>query len=164
MGGESVKKEKSRLRKGLNVLICTPGRLLYHLRNTQSLTFEKLQYLIFDESDRILDMGFEKEMTECLMQLKYKNRRMFLPTCKDDEFLTTDRVKITLVSATLGSKINKLSQKLMVNETRVGFDFTNQESEKDEENLIDLKMTIPATIKQFYMKVPNHKFKLLYLL
>lgn len=64
MGGESVKKEKARIRKGINILICTPGRLKYHLDNTQSLRFDKLQYLIFDESDRILDMGFEKEMSD----------------------------------------------------------------------------------------------------
>jgi len=34
MGGENPKKEKSRLRKGCTVIICTPGRFLYHLKNT----------------------------------------------------------------------------------------------------------------------------------
>jgi len=34
MGGENPKKEKARLRKGLTVIICTPGRFLYHLQNT----------------------------------------------------------------------------------------------------------------------------------
>jgi ATP-dependent RNA helicase DDX31/DBP7 len=33
-GGENPKKEKARMRKGLNVIICTPGRFLYHLQNT----------------------------------------------------------------------------------------------------------------------------------
>lgn len=61
-GGENPKKEKARLRKGLNVIICTPGRFLYHLQNTQSLNMSRLSYLIFDEADRILDMGFEREM------------------------------------------------------------------------------------------------------
>ena len=66
MGGESPSKEKSRLRKGCVILICTPGRLLYHLQNTKCLKLENLQYLIFDEADRILDSGFEKEMNQCL--------------------------------------------------------------------------------------------------
>lgn len=62
MGGENVHHEKARLRKGCVILICTPGRLLYHLQNTQSLKLDKLQYLIFDEADRMLDLGFEREM------------------------------------------------------------------------------------------------------
>ena len=66
MGGENPKKEKSRLRKGCTVIICTPGRFLYHLKNTQSIKMDKLCYLIFDEADRILDLGFEREMNECL--------------------------------------------------------------------------------------------------
>ena len=62
MGGESVKREKARLRKGINFLVCTPGRLLYHLRNTRSLTFDRLKWLVIDEADRVLDLGFEREM------------------------------------------------------------------------------------------------------
>jgi ATP-dependent RNA helicase DDX31/DBP7 len=34
MGGEKIDKEKARLRKGINLLISTPGRLAYHLKNT----------------------------------------------------------------------------------------------------------------------------------
>ena len=42
MGGENPKKEKARLRKGCTVLVCTPGRLLYHLKNTQNILMDKL--------------------------------------------------------------------------------------------------------------------------
>ena len=63
MGGENPAKEKSRLRKGLTVIVCTPGRFLYHLKNTQSLNLSHLKYLIFDEADRIIDQGFEREMS-----------------------------------------------------------------------------------------------------
>jgi len=65
-GGENPKKEKSRLRKGLTILICTPGRFLYHLENTESMRLDHLEYLIMDEADRILDLGFEREMQKCL--------------------------------------------------------------------------------------------------
>lgn len=165
MGGENVKKEKARIRKGINVLICTPGRLLYHLNNTQSLNFDRLQYMIFDESDRILDMGFEKDMTQCLQGLKKKSPNLFIKDQDADSFITTPRVKVNLVSATLGKKVNNLSTKLMKDETRVGFETTENENTKnDEENLMDLKNTIPNSIEQFYMNVPNHKFKMLYLL
>ena len=62
MGGESTQREKARLRKGCVILICTPGRLLYHLQQTSSLKLDNLKYLIFDEADRMLDLGFEREM------------------------------------------------------------------------------------------------------
>ena len=72
IGGENPKKEKARMRKGLNIIICTPGRFLYHLQNTESLNLSRLCYLIFDEADRILDLGFEKEMNQCLDLIKKK--------------------------------------------------------------------------------------------
>lgn len=47
-----------RLRRGLNILISTPGRLCDHIDNTQSLSLKTIQFLIFDEADKMLDMGF----------------------------------------------------------------------------------------------------------
>ena len=72
MGGENPQKEKAKLRKGMTVIICTPGRMLYHLQNTKSILMDNLQYLIFDEADRILDLGFEREMIACLKEIKAK--------------------------------------------------------------------------------------------
>lgn len=52
IGGESRKSEKALLRKGLNILVATPGRLVDHCSSTNSLTFQHLEYLIIDEADR----------------------------------------------------------------------------------------------------------------
>ena len=52
IGGESRKSEKARLRKGVNILVATPGRLVDHCTSTNSLTFQNLQYLVIDEADR----------------------------------------------------------------------------------------------------------------
>ncbi len=62
MGGEKKKSEKARLRKGVSILVATPGRLLDHLQTTASFKVEKLRYLVMDEADRLLDMGFEKDV------------------------------------------------------------------------------------------------------
>lgn len=64
MGGENPKKEKARLRKGVTILFATPGRLLYHLKHTNSFLFSKLKYIVFEEADRTLDMGFKKDLEE----------------------------------------------------------------------------------------------------
>lgn len=61
-GGERRKSEKARLRKGVTVLVCTPGRLLDHLKTTQCFRRERLRWLVLDEADRLMDLGFEKQV------------------------------------------------------------------------------------------------------
>lgn len=65
-GGEKKKSEKARLRKGVTVLVSTPGRLLDHLRTTETLHMNSLRWLILDEADRLLDMGFEQTILEVI--------------------------------------------------------------------------------------------------
>jgi ATP-dependent RNA helicase DDX31/DBP7 len=48
-GGEKKKSEKARLRKGINILIATPGRLIDHIRLTETLSLKKVQWLVLDE-------------------------------------------------------------------------------------------------------------------
>ncbi|TEA29650.1 hypothetical protein DBR06_SOUSAS510241 [Sousa chinensis] len=69
MGGEKRKSEKARLRKGINILIATPGRLVDHIKSTKNIHFRQIQWLILDEADRILDLGFEKDITVILNAL-----------------------------------------------------------------------------------------------
>ncbi|XP_053421637.1 probable ATP-dependent RNA helicase DDX31 isoform X2 [Nycticebus coucang] len=66
MGGEKRKSEKARLRKGINILISTPGRLVDHIKSTKNIHFNRIRWLVFDEADRILDLGFEKDITVIL--------------------------------------------------------------------------------------------------
>jgi ATP-dependent RNA helicase DDX31/DBP7 len=62
LGGEARNKEKARLRKGLTVVVAPPGRLLDHLQNTKSFRTHELRWLVLDEADRLLDMGFEHKI------------------------------------------------------------------------------------------------------
>uniref|UniRef100_H3CKK3 ATP-dependent RNA helicase n=1 Tax=Tetraodon nigroviridis TaxID=99883 RepID=H3CKK3_TETNG len=66
MGGEKRKAEKARLRKGINILVSTPGRLVDHIRNTLSISFSAVRWLVLDEADRTLDLGFEKDLSVIL--------------------------------------------------------------------------------------------------
>src|SRR5258708_3560492 len=72
MGGESVKKEKSRLRKGVTIVFSTPGRLDYHIQNTQSFNYTNLSCLVFDEADKTLDMGYRKELNNIFTVMREK--------------------------------------------------------------------------------------------
>ena len=65
-GGENRGKEKARLRKGLTVVVATPGRLLDHLEKTTAFHVNELKWLILDEADRLLDLGFEQKISMSL--------------------------------------------------------------------------------------------------
>ena len=69
VGGEKRKAEKARLRKGITVLIGTPGRLLDNVQHTKSLRFDKVGWLVLDEADRLFDMGYEKDIARCVQCL-----------------------------------------------------------------------------------------------
>ena len=57
IGGANRKIEAMRLEKGVNMLICTPGRLLDHLHNSK-FVYRNLLSLVIDEADAILKIGF----------------------------------------------------------------------------------------------------------
>jgi ATP-dependent RNA helicase DDX31/DBP7 len=58
IGGEKRKSEKARLRKGVSIVVGTPGRFLDHIRTTESFNLTTLRWFVLDEADRLLDMGF----------------------------------------------------------------------------------------------------------
>lgn len=64
VGGEKRKAEKARLRKGCTILVTTPGRLLDHIKHTKALRLDSIKYFVLDEADRMLDMGYEKDISE----------------------------------------------------------------------------------------------------
>ena len=58
IGGKSLQEERERLGR-MNILVCTPGRMLQHMDQNASFEIDNLQILVLDEADRILDMGFQ---------------------------------------------------------------------------------------------------------
>jgi len=70
-GGVSINPQMMRLRRGVDVLVATPGRLLdLHRRN--AVTFQHVEALVFDEADRMLDLGFSEEISHILSALPAK--------------------------------------------------------------------------------------------
>ena len=64
VGGLSVKVQESELRSRPDVIVCTPGRMIDHARNSRAVHLEDVEILILDEADRLLEMGFEHEVHE----------------------------------------------------------------------------------------------------
>lgn len=82
IGGTNKDREEKNILRGCDILIATPGRLYDHLSNSEIVaTFSNLHTLVLDEADRLLDMGFMKDLKniiECLPDKQKTNRHGML--------------------------------------------------------------------------------------
>ncbi|EOO01176.1 putative atp-dependent rna helicase dbp4 protein [Phaeoacremonium minimum UCRPA7] len=76
IGGKSLQEEAQRLGR-MNILVCTPGRMLQHLDQTAGFDVDNLQILVLDEADRIMDMGFQSAV-DALVDHLPKERQTLL--------------------------------------------------------------------------------------
>ena len=74
-GGVDYEPQFQAFQDDVDIVVATPGRLLDHL-NRKSVHFRKLEILIIDEADRMLDMGFAEEITDILKRLPEKRQTM----------------------------------------------------------------------------------------
>ena len=83
-GGVKINPQMMRLRKGVDVLVATPGRLI-DLMGQGAVKFKNLEVLVLDEADRMLDMGFIHDIKRILKTLPAKRQNlMFSATFSDD--------------------------------------------------------------------------------
>ena len=91
--GSNFTNEKQALSKGADIVICTPGRMIAHL-NMGYVKLKGLQYLVLDEADRMLDMGFFDDIMKIISFLPPKRQNL-------------------LFSATMPVKIRDLARKIL---------------------------------------------------
>ncbi|UCV14854.1 DEAD/DEAH box helicase [Quatrionicoccus australiensis] len=83
-GGVSINPQMMRLRRGVDVLVATPGRLLDLFRQN-ALKFKQVQTLVLDEADRMLDLGFAQELSTVFAALpKQRQTLLFSATFSDE--------------------------------------------------------------------------------
>ncbi len=98
-GGVSINPQMQALRRGADVLVATPGRLL-DLYSQNAVRFEDLELLVLDEADRMLDMGFIRDIRKILALLPKKRQNL-------------------LFSATFSGEIRELARGLLNNPVEV---------------------------------------------
>ncbi|KAL4872552.1 hypothetical protein BDV12DRAFT_133859 [Aspergillus spectabilis] len=147
IGGEKKKSEKARLRKGLNILVATPGRLADHLENTQVLDVSNVRWLVLDEGDRLMELGFEKELQGIIGKLDARQRPSRIPG------IPAKRATI-LCSATLKMNVQKLGEISLKDAVHIQADPADEDGaengDKDEN-----AFRVPAQLKQSYSIVAS---------
>ncbi|PKK96400.1 MAG: DEAD/DEAH box helicase [Tenericutes bacterium HGW-Tenericutes-3] len=89
-GGVSQKPQTEALRKGIDILVATPGRLL-DLANQGFIDFTKLEYFVLDEADRMLDMGFVKDVERIIKLIPKKRQTMLFSATMPKEIITLSK-------------------------------------------------------------------------
>ena len=109
-GGVSINTQIDKIRKGVDIVVATPGRLLDHL-NQKTLKLSELETFVLDEADRMLDMGFIRDIKKILK---------YLP----------DEKQNLLFSATFPNEIKALADNLLNAPKRIQVRSSNSTAEK----------------------------------
>ncbi|MCE3254527.1 MAG: helicase, superfamily [Rickettsiaceae bacterium] len=75
-GGQPIERQIDRLKRGVDIVVGTPGRIMDHLER-KTLNLSKLQYVVLDEADEMLNMGFVEDI-ETILKSTPKEKRMLL--------------------------------------------------------------------------------------
>ncbi len=98
-GGQSIALQLNKLKRGVNIVVGTPGRLIDHLKR-KTLKLDKAEFVVLDEGDEMLNMGFIEDIEYILEQ-------------------TPEFRRVMLFSATMPDRIKKLANKYMVDAEHV---------------------------------------------
>ncbi|ELP92108.1 ATP-dependent rRNA helicase rrp3, putative [Entamoeba invadens IP1] len=102
VGGMDEMKQAVLLAKKPNVIVCTPGRLVYHINNTKgvSQSLQKTRFLVIDEADKLLDMDFAADIDKLIESVPKQRTTM-------------------LFSATMSSRVEKLQRASLVHPVKI---------------------------------------------
>ena len=114
-GGVSQVNQVNSLRRGVDILVATPGRLL-DLFNQRQISLQDIKFFILDEADRMLDMGFVHDVKRIIAKLPAKKQTLFF-------------------SATMPPEIQQLAKILLVNPAKVEVTPSSSTAETVEQSL-----------------------------
>lgn len=146
IGGERKKSEKARLRKGCNFIIGTPGRILDHLQNTEVIKEQlasTLRYVVLDEGDKLMELGFEETLTNILQII----HNIPIDTKRFPKL--PSRIMHILCSATLKENVKKLGNVALKN-----YKLISNSKHKDSKNSDSVITAVPDQLKQNITIVP----------
>jgi len=120
VGGESFRRQRDELERGADYIVATPGRLNDHLQEG-TVDLSGVNFLVLDEVDRMLDMGFAPQIKEIMKHVSKERQTL-------------------LFSATLPNEIQGLAQQLLKNPVRVAIDTELKASAQVDQKTVEVSM------------------------
>jgi len=143
IGGKDVELERKHIAT-MNVIIATPGRLLQHMDETSDFDGNNLKVLVIDEVDRMLDMGFKREVDEIMSNLPRKMQTLLFSATVTKSLRDLARLRLS-----------KDAEFIQIHDfdTIEGRVSGSLADEKDVEDA-RLKSITPTTLLHYYMELP----------
>lgn len=161
-GGATRTHEKARLRKGLPILVATPGRLLDHLQNTTSFDVAKCRWLVLDEADRLMELGFEETIQGILKGIDGR-RRLSMKASEESVDIGIGgwewrERRTILCSATIREDVQKLAGQALRHPVVIKGDAGEVKDAENKEQAAtaepEEKLTPPSQLAQKYIITP----------
>ncbi|KAF2483158.1 P-loop containing nucleoside triphosphate hydrolase protein [Neohortaea acidophila] len=149
IGGEKKKSEKARLRKGMNVLVATPGRLADHLEHTEVLDVSRVRWLVLDEGDRLMELGFEDDIQRIVSVMNLRSKKTLLQPIPG----LPERRTTVMCSATLKADVDHLKTITLKDPISISVDPAEARFDQDGA-VMEQAFSAPAQLKQGYAVVP----------
>jgi ATP-dependent RNA helicase RhlE len=134
-GGVKINPQMMRLRGGVDILTATPGRLL-DLISQNAVKLDKVEILVLDEADRMLDMGFIKDIRKILAMLPKKRQNL-------------------LFSATFSADIRKLTGDLLVNPVKIEVAVENAAADLIDQRVYTVSKTAKTALLTHLVKTKD---------
>jgi ATP-dependent RNA helicase RhlE len=112
VGGKDIESQQRMLKKGVDIVIGTPGRIMEHME--RGLSLKEVEIFILDEADRMLDMGFVKEIRKIHPQLPKRHQTLLFSATFSDKVRKLSKLILTkpafIESSKRNSTVDKINQ------------------------------------------------------
>ena len=139
--GMSFAQERQALSRGADIIICTPGRLIGHLAMGY-VKLQQLEYLVLDEADRMLDMGFNDDIMKIISFLPKKRQNL-------------------LFSATMPPKMRNMARQILVDPVEINISISKPPDKITQEAFVVYDTQKPALINHI-LKAKDYKSVLVF--
>ena len=132
--GQSFVNEKKALQMGADIIVCTPGRMIAHI-NMGYAHMKGLQFLVLDEADRMLDMGFQDDINRIIQALPAKRQTL-------------------LFSATMPDKIRQLARRILQSPVEINIAISKPPEKIVQQAYVVYDAQKLALVKQLLKSIP----------
>ncbi|KAL8860372.1 MAG: hypothetical protein Q9198_010585, partial [Flavoplaca austrocitrina] len=157
----------------VDILVCTPGRLVEHLEHTRGFTLDHVQWLVIDEADRLLEDGFQQWVSTIMPALERQDpaKAWQIQIMQEFHLLRKIEVRKVILSATMSRDVSKLKElnlrwpKLVMLQGDRG---SSQEGGESDDATTGLRATdeigLPSTLQEIAIQIKDEENKPLYLI
>lgn len=136
-GGANMSSQANRLKRGVDIIVATSGRLLEHIQ-LRNINLNNLRYLVLDEADTILDMGFIHEVSRVIHHLPKKRQNI-------------------LISATLSGSVKRLSEEILHRPKLIEIDSMGTSAKGVEQVIYPVSSELKMELLSYLIGSKNYK-------